>query len=150
MSSKLKSTQIQAKLGPNQQVIVQADQHELVIDQPKAAGGDDLGPTPLQMMFAALAGCIGTIGRLVAMQEKITLRDMHMRISGDLDVMVLLGRNTEDRAGFQSIRIEVDLDADLTDEEKLAFLHKVESRCPVSDNLAARTPIELSLASFAQ
>jgi uncharacterized OsmC-like protein len=32
-------------------------QHCLIIDQPEAAGGNDLGPTPVQLFVASLAAC---------------------------------------------------------------------------------------------
>jgi len=32
-------------------------QHELVADEPADRGGDDLGPTPLELLAASLAGC---------------------------------------------------------------------------------------------
>ncbi len=33
--------------------------HRVVVDQPKDAGGDDLGPTPTELFVASLAGCVG-------------------------------------------------------------------------------------------
>ena len=33
--------------------------HRVVVDQPKEAGGDDLGPTPTELFVASLAGCVG-------------------------------------------------------------------------------------------
>jgi uncharacterized OsmC-like protein len=34
----------------------------------------------------------------------------------------------------------------MTDEEKKSFLEEVDSRCPISDNLANATPVEVKLA----
>lgn len=38
---------------------VQIGRHGLVVDQPREAGGDDLGPTPTGLFVASLAACIG-------------------------------------------------------------------------------------------
>lgn len=120
--------------------------HKIVIDQPVNAGGGDSGPTPLELMFAALAGCIGSIGRIVAMQKRIDLKGMDIKVEGELDTDGLLGKPIDGRVGFEGITITVDVDADMTDEEKIAFLHEVDARCPVSENLLNSTPVKVALA----
>lgn len=132
----------------NDKFVIESDirGHKVVIDQPTNAAGTDTGPTPLELVFASLAGCIGTIGRIVAMQKKIALRGMTIKVEGDLDTDGLLGKPIDGRVGFEGITIAVDVDADMTDEEKLAFVHEVDHRCPVSENLLHETPINVKLA----
>jgi putative redox protein len=120
--------------------------HEIVIDQPVNAGGTDTGPTPLEMILVSLAGCIGAIGRIVAMQKRIDLRGMKIKVEGPLDTDGLLGKPIEGRIGYESLTITVDVDADLSDEEKEAFIHEVDARCPVSENILNSTPINVQLA----
>lgn len=120
--------------------------HRIVIDQPANAGGTDTGPTPLELLLASLAGCIGSIGRIVAMQKRIALRGMDVRVEGTLDTDGLLGKPVEGRVGFEEIIISVNVDADMSDEEKEAFIHEVDRRCPVSENLLNSTPIRIGLA----
>ena len=120
--------------------------HKVVIDQPANAGGTDTGPTPLELMMASLAGCIGTIGRIVAMQKRISLRGMKIKVEGSLDTDGLLGKPIDGRIGFDGFTITVDIDADMTDEEKESFIHEVDARCPVSENLLNATPISIQLA----
>ena len=115
--------------------------HKIVIDQPANAGGADGGPTPLELVFASLAGCIGTIGRIVAMQKRIDLRGMDIKVEGNLDTDGLLGKPIDGRIGFEGITVTVDVDADISDEEKDEFLHEVDRRCPVSENLLNATPM---------
>jgi uncharacterized OsmC-like protein len=38
---------------------VQIGRHELVLDQPPRSGGEDTGPSPLDLLGASLGGCIG-------------------------------------------------------------------------------------------
>ena len=45
-------------------------QHKSIIDQPPAMGGTDAGPTPLEYLFISLAGCIVTIGHIVAKGQR--------------------------------------------------------------------------------
>jgi putative redox protein len=117
-------------------------QHISYVDQPPAGGGADCGPTPLEYLFISLAGCIVTIGYIVAKQRRLPLRKIEVHVEGDLDTDVFLGKRTDVRAGFSGIRVHAKIDADMTQEEKEAFLRDVDARCPISDNLHALTPIE--------
>lgn len=141
-----KTVVVESKLGSK--FVIESDirGHKVVIDQPANAAGTDTGPTPLELLFASLAGCIGTIGRIIAMQRRIDLRGMDIKVEGPLDTDGLLGKPIEGRVGFQGITITVDVDADMTDEEKNAFIHEVDARCPVSENLLNATPIDVRLA----
>jgi uncharacterized OsmC-like protein len=106
-------------------------------------GGDDAGPTPLEYFFLSLAGCIATIGRIAAKQKRINLRSMDVKVAGELNVEGLMGRNPDGHSGFDGITVTVKMDADLTREEKEAFLAEVDRRCPVSDNIHHPTRIIL-------
>lgn len=116
--------------------------HPFVIDQPKMAGGNDEGPNPLEVFLSTLPACICAVGRIVAMQRRIKLRGITVELEGDIDKDFLLGKTTEGRAGFTEIRSFVTIDADLTNEEKEAFLHDVEARCPIADNMTEKSIIK--------
>ncbi|MGQ9589881.1 MAG: OsmC family protein [Planctomycetota bacterium] len=141
----VKKTVVTAKLGEKFVIESRIRDHVVRVDQPKTAGGTDAGPTPLEYLFVSLAGCIGTMGRIIAHQRKIALRSMDITIEGDLDVDVLLGRTQEGRAGFRGIRALVKVDADLSSEEKRKLLHEIDVRCPISENLQHETPLEIAL-----
>lgn len=142
---KMKKTQVQATLGEKYAMEARIGDHLVRIDQPKMAGGQDTGPTPVEYYFVSIAGCLGTMGRLIANQRKIPLRSMEVTVEGELDVEVLLGRSQESRTGFQSIVAKVKIDADMTREEKEEFLHEVDRRCPVSENTLNTTPMRVEL-----
>ena len=123
--------------------------HELILDQPKMAGGTDQGPTPIDAFLATIGSCLGTIARIVAKQEKITLDKMEFTVSGEIDLDILLGRSDEGRAGFTSINVEALIESpDLNEEEKHAFLQEVDRRCPVSETVLNGTAFEFSVASL--
>ncbi len=110
-----------------------------IIDQPVAAGGKNEGPNPLEVFLSSLSACICTIGRIVANQKRIKLRSIEAEVEGDIDKAFLMGMTDEGRAGFTQIRSLVKIDADLTDEEKVEFLHEIERRCPIADNMQFTT-----------
>ncbi|MDX9863766.1 MAG: OsmC family protein [Anaerolineaceae bacterium] len=115
------------------------------IDQPEALGGDNSAPSPLHYFLWALGGCIVTIGKIVAKQQRIDLRGMECSVEGGLNSAVLMGKSDEDRAGFMDLKLVVKIDADMTQEEKEAFIEAVDARCPISDNIMNTTPIEFEI-----
>jgi putative redox protein len=137
----IKQVRVEAHLGERFKIESRIGNHTLVVDQPKMGGGDDAGPTPLEYFFLSLAGCIATIGRIAAKQKRINLRGMDVKVEGDLNVEGLMGRNPDGRSGFEGITVTVKVDADLTKEEKEAFLAELDRRCPVSDNIHSVTPM---------
>lgn len=113
--------------------------HPFVVDQPKMAGGGDEGPNPLELFLSSLPACICAIGRIIANQRRIKLQGMEVEVEGDIDKDFLMGKTTEGRAGFTEIRSFVKIDADLTKEEKEAFLKDIAVRCPIADNIAQKS-----------
>nr|WP_241509042.1 OsmC family protein [Stutzerimonas zhaodongensis] len=72
-------------MGNGFAIEVACGNHRVLIDQPRAAFGTDTGPSPLELVLAALAGCFGTIGRFLAHQRKVELRGMRFEIEADYD-----------------------------------------------------------------
>ncbi len=121
--------------------------HPFVIDQPKAGGGNDEGPNPLEIFLSSLPACICAIGRIIAMQRRINLRGIEVEVEGDIDKDFLMGKTTEGRSGFTEIRTLVKIDADMSDEEKKKFLHEIENRCPIADNMTNKSTIKAEVYS---
>jgi len=42
--------------------------------------------------------------------------------------------------------VTLNIDSDMSNEEKKVFIKEIESRCPVSDNIANTTPLVIGLA----
>ncbi len=141
----IKNVKVSAKGLDGFLIETKAGAHTAYVDQPPAMGGTDKGPTPLDYVFISLAGCLVTIAKIVASQKRITLRDIEVNVEGELNLDVLRGKNKEDRAGFTGFKVEMKVDADLTKEEKLAFIEEVDRRCPISDNLMNATPVDIVL-----
>jgi len=144
--SSMKTVKVTAE-GPDGWVVTtHSGKHVSIVDQPEAMGGTDSGPTPLDYIFVALGGCLVTVAKIVAGQQKFDLRGVEVEVSGDLNLDVLRGQEKNERAGFTSINVAVKIDADLTKEEKEAFMEEVDKRCPVSDNLMNLTKVNLHIA----
>ena len=143
MSSK--TVQVEIKQGSGFQTECRAGKHVVFIDQPAPAGGTDAGPTPLDVQLMTLGGCITAIGRIIANQRKLTVRGIEVTVEGEIDTDGLLGKPSDKRVGFSAITARVKIDADMSASEKEKFLHDIDARCPISENLQNATPVSVVL-----
>jgi len=140
-----KTVQVGIKQGSGFRTECRAGKHIVIIDQPISAGGTDAGPTPLDVQLMAFGGCITAIGRIIANQRRLAVRGIEVVVEGELDTDGLLGQPSDQRVGFSAITARVKIDADMSAAEKEEFLHDIDARCPISDNLqnAARVSVAL-------
>ena len=57
--------------------------HSVVVDLPRDQGGEDLGPTALELALMSLAGCIGTIFAIVAGKRKLSYQSLRVELEGE-------------------------------------------------------------------
>ncbi|MEM3406745.1 MAG: OsmC family protein [Nitrososphaerota archaeon] len=60
--------------------------HSVILDLPKENGGDDLGPTALELAIMSLAGCITTIFALIAKNSKIPIESLEVIANAEKEV----------------------------------------------------------------
>ncbi len=118
---------------------------EVIIDEPQNLGGTDEAPNPVEYLLASYAGCLNVVGHLIAKEQGIDLKGLQIKISGDLNPDKLFGKTTNERAGFQGLKVTLIPNTDAGVEKLAEWLQVVESRCPVNDNLLRSTPIRVSV-----
>jgi len=82
-----------------------------------------------------------TIGHIIAKQRQLPVRKIEVHIEVELDTGVFMRNSTAVRAEFCGIRVHTKIDADMSQEQKEAFLRDIDARCPISDNIHNLTPI---------
>jgi putative redox protein len=104
--------------GTLRQETVVNGRHRLITDQPSDLGGEDSGPSPHELLPAALAACISvTLARYARTKEW----DL-----GDVTVDVEYDHGSTPRRFSVAIELTGELD-----DDQLARLHKVARACPV-------------------
>ena len=131
---------IEARSDEKFKVEVTAGDRTIYVDQAKFAGGTDAGPNPLEYLLTSLAGCIATTARIIANQKNIALNGIKMEIEGDFDARIMLGKSTESRPGVTDIKIGLNIDSDMPNED---FVKEIRARCPVLDNIGNATPVTI-------
>ena len=111
--------------------------HTVLVDQPTGDGGDDRGPTPTELLIAALAGCVAYYaGRYLARHGLPTDR---LRVDADYEMAA-------DRpARIAAIRVRLHVSDDVP-EHRLAALLAVVSHCTVHNTLANAPAVDIELS----
>jgi uncharacterized OsmC-like protein len=109
-------------------------------------GGTDRAPNPVEYALAALATCQEITYRLHAAALGIPLREVSVKLEGDLDLRGFFGVDDTVRPGFKEIRgsVRFDSPAPLEDLQRLKDI--VDAHCPVLDLFRNATPVRLDVA----
>lgn len=98
-------------------------------------GGPGTAACSGDLLLGALAGCAQITAQLVAEAMGIVARSIEVTVEGDLDLRGTLGIDRSAPVGFTDIRLTLEVDADLTDEELDSYHRKVERYCVVLQTL---------------
>ncbi|MCB0175934.1 MAG: OsmC family protein [Anaerolineae bacterium] len=109
-----------------------------------ATGGDGINACSGDMLLEALVACAGVTLCAVATAIGIEIRDGVIKAEGDLDFRGTLGVSKEAPVGFQTIRLEFDLDTDATEEQLATLIRLTERYCVVYQTL--RQPAEMAVS----
>ncbi|HTU48481.1 MAG TPA: OsmC family protein [Bryobacteraceae bacterium] len=121
-----------------------AGQHRLNADEPSFAGGTDTGPTPYQLLLAALGACASLTVGMYARRKNWPLEGIAVRLShSKIHAEDCLECQTE--AGMlDRIDCELELVGSLTPEQRLR-LFEIAEKCPVHRTLTSEIDIRSSL-----
>lgn len=121
-----------------------AGSHRLVSDEPASAGGTDSGPTPYDLLLAALGSCTSMTLLMYARRkqwplERVTVRLRHSRAHAD----DCANCETAD-AMLTVIERDIGLEGALDDEQRARLL-AIADRCPVHRTLTSTIEIRSRL-----
>ena len=105
----------------------------------------DTGPTPAEFLLHALAACITAgIGNIAAVRG-IELRSVESTVSGDVDLLGLLGLDDSVRNGYQGVQVRLRIEGDASAEDLRAVVERSVARSAVFDVVTKGTPVSLEI-----
>jgi uncharacterized OsmC-like protein len=120
---------------------IQAGRHRLHADEPLSAGGTDTGPSPYDLLLAALGACTSMTVAMYARRKAWPLEDVtvHLRHS---KIHANDCAECETKAGMLD-RIERDIHfvGSLTEEQRSKLL-EIANKCPVHRTLTSEIDIQ--------
>src|SRR5690554_8050972 len=97
------------------------------MDEPKALGGADEGPNPLEYVVASLNGCKGVMIPLIAKELGFQFSQLSFDTKGVIDLRGLMGQEGIS-ANSQTLISMVDIRTDESDD-RLQKIHAAVSTC---------------------
>ncbi len=111
--------------------------------EPPVLLGNNEGANPVEYLLHALAGCVTTTTIIHATARGIRINRLSTELSGDIDLQGLLALDDNISAGYQSIQIRMDIEADCSDEEIDDLLSFAREHSPVCSTVCR--PVQVSL-----
>lgn len=133
-ATKTKVVHVDSRPGHTYTTDINTGRHLIVADEPQSDGGDDLGPTPYELLMAALGSCTVITLEMYANRKKWPLTSTHVTVTHEKveEIDPVTGNKRLVDEFVQSIRLEGDLTG-----EQTARLMDIAARCPVHKTLAS-------------
>ena len=126
---------VTAELREGTAVTLRARQFSWRADEPPAAGGTDTGPTPYELLLAALAACIATTLRLYSDHKGIRLTGVDVTLEFDrvhADDCVDCDQRRD--GWIDRIQTQITIQGSFDDAQRKR-LEQIAGRCPVHKTL---------------
>ncbi|NJW52809.1 bifunctional alpha/beta hydrolase/OsmC family protein [Salinimicrobium oceani] len=123
---------------------MKAGHHYFTVDEPKSFGGEDLGPSPYELLSGALAACTSMTIQMYARRKKWVLKNVETHVDHKK-------RHAEDCENCEKSSAKIDifereivLDGDLDEQQRQKIL-EIADKCPVHKTLHNKITISTTL-----
>jgi uncharacterized OsmC-like protein len=134
-------------VGPCEVSVKVGSGHKFTVDEPEALGGSNAAANPVEYALAALGSCQAITYRVWAAQMGVKLDKVEITIDGDIDLRGFFGIGKGVRAGFNAVRIRVNLGGPEDPARYAELAAAVDAHCPVLDLFRNPVPVERTLVS---
>jgi uncharacterized OsmC-like protein len=118
----------------------------LQADEPAILLGKDTAANPVEHLLHALASCMTTSMVYHAAARGIQIEEVESSFEGDIDLHGFLDLDRKVRNGYQGIRVNFKIKADVPDEQLQEIVKLGSGRSPVFDSLTNGVPVSVTAA----
>jgi uncharacterized OsmC-like protein len=123
---------------------------EFTNGEPPVLLGNNEGANPVEFLLHALAGCVTTTTVLHATARGIRIHKLATELKGNIDVQGLLAMDDSVPVGYESIQINMQIEADCSDEEIEDLIHFARDHSPVCNTVCNPVPVTLQRVKSVQ
>lgn len=116
----------------------------LEADEPAVLLGTDAAANPVEHLLHALASCLTTSMVYHAAARGISIEQVESSFEGDIDLHGFLDLDRNVRKGYQGIRVNFKIKADVPDEQLQEIVELGTGHSPVFDSLTKGVPVSVS------
>ena len=116
----------------------------LEADEPAILLGKDMAANPVEYLLHALASCLTTSMVYHASARGIRIDAVESSFEGDLDLHGFLDLNPAVRKGYQGIRVNFRISADVSDDRLQEIVQLGTGHSPVFDSLTNGVPVSIT------
>jgi uncharacterized OsmC-like protein len=116
----------------------------LKADEPPILLGKDSGANPVEHLLHALAACLTTSMVYHAAARGIHIEEVESTLEGDLDLHGFLALDKNVRNGYQGIRVNFKIKADVPDERLQEVVQLGSGHSPVFDSVTNGVPVSVT------
>jgi uncharacterized OsmC-like protein len=127
---------------------ITAGAHTIMADEPKEVGGTDEGPSPYELLLAALGACTAMTLKMYVERKKLPITDVEVLLAFDRihidDCESCVKEEQSSDRDVQHISRLIYVTGDVTEEQKERLLY-IAGRCPVHVTLHSDPHVEDAL-----
>ena len=116
----------------------------LEADEPSVLLGKDTAANPVEHLLHALASCLTTSMVYHAAARGIHIDEVESSLEGDIDLHGFLELDKSVRNGYQGIRVNFKIKADVPDEQLKEIVQLGPGHSPVFDSLTNGVPVSVT------
>jgi len=122
------------------QQTVRVGNHLFLADEPESFGGTDSGPSPYDLLLAALGSCTSMTMKMYADRKGIALKSVHIVLEHSREHVDDCQSCNNDDNRIDVIDRSITLEGDLSEEDRRKLL-EIAEKCPVHRTLENRIDI---------
>lgn len=114
---------------------VHTSDHRFIVDEPRSFGGDDTGPTPYDLLNAALGTCTAMTMKMYADRQKWPFEGVQVHVTHERDHAEDCDHVLEEGAKVQALNRSIRFRGNALSDEQREKLVEIADKCPVHRTL---------------